>query len=750
MSDKQQNPSLEAAYSYIERGWSPIPVPAAEKAPRIKGWTKLRMDEQTASQHFAAAGNIGILLGEASKGLVDVDLDCNEAINLASEILPETNAIFGRESKRESHRLYVADPVPDSSQKFVDENGQCIVELRSNGGQTIFPPSTHTSGEKITWDKDGEPARLGRDEIASKVRLLAATVILARHYPERGSRNDFCLTVANLLHRAKYDDEAIRNVLAALAAFAGDEELQSRVRATEYSAERLEDGGTARGLPFLSNLIGEKPTRAIAKILGLGFRSPGKAPKHDQLRQAAEAKLELWRTADDEAFATFTVGDHRENHRVRSKAFRHWLQQESIAAEGRAASRSVIDQVVDSLEAVAMARSVYTTHMRVAGHGGRIYIDLVDATWRAVSISRDGWEIVANPPVRFIRSAGMQPLPEPIDGGAIEELRPFVNVASDSDFRLLIGVIIGAFRPRGPHVVAAFSGEQGSAKTTLMRVLRLLIDPNKAPARAQPQSEDDLYVAAANAYMLSFDNVSYLRRALSDSLCRIATGAGFLKRRLYSDLEEVIVDVCRPVMLNGIPALVERPDLMDRAVIFTLPRIESGKRQADRQFWSDFEGVRPRIFGAICNALSAGLKHQDDVELEEMPRMADLVIFMTAAERGYLGEEGAFHKAYEANLAEAMFDLAAADPLAEAILKVIKDHEFSGTATELLHRIRGVLPEKEGPPRGIPRLPNRLAGALRRLAPALRLMGVTVDLGSERDESNRRVIKIRHDEEGPF
>ena len=50
-------------------------------------------------------------------------------------------------------------------------------------------------------------------------------------------------------------------------------------------------------------------------------------------------------------------------------------------------------------------------HIRVAGHDGKLYLDLADDAWRAVEIDEAGWRIVDEPPVRFRRAAGMQPLP---------------------------------------------------------------------------------------------------------------------------------------------------------------------------------------------------------------------------------------------------------------------------------------------------------------------------------------------------
>jgi hypothetical protein len=128
--------------------------------------------------------------------------------------------------------------------------------------------------------------------------------------------------------------------------------------------------------------------------------------------------------------------------------------------------------------------------LRVAEHAGRLYLDLADAHWRAVAIDRDGWKVVGCPPVRFRRSLGMLPLPLPERGGSIQALRQFLNLSSENDFVLVIAWLLAALRPAGPYPVLAISGEQGSAKTVLSKLVRALVDPNMAPVRALPREEN--------------------------------------------------------------------------------------------------------------------------------------------------------------------------------------------------------------------------------------------------------------------
>src|SRR3954466_405039 len=95
------------ARTYIHRGWVPIPIPHMAKKPLGDGWQNLRITEADLGQHFnGEPQNIGVVLGPASGGLSDVDLDCPEAIAVAPYLLPKTGAMFGRKTARDSHRLY--------------------------------------------------------------------------------------------------------------------------------------------------------------------------------------------------------------------------------------------------------------------------------------------------------------------------------------------------------------------------------------------------------------------------------------------------------------------------------------------------------------------------------------------------------------------------------------------------------------------------------------------------------------------
>lgn len=271
-----------------------------------------------------------------------------------------------------------------------------------------------------------------------------------------------------------------------------------------------------------------------------------------------------------------------------------------------------------------------------------------------MEITPNGWQVVADPPVKFRRAKGVLALPCPVVGGSIDELRAFVNVPDEASWRLLVAWLVAAMRPIGPYPVLFLQGEQGSAKTTTARVLRAMVDLNTAPLRTIPREERDLMIAANNGWVIAFDNLWGIPVWLSDAICRISTGSGFGTRTLYEDDQETIFAACRPVVANGIDELASRHDLFDRAIILNLPPIPEQDRIDELTFWREFEEARPRILGALLDAVAAGLRNIENVKLERLPRMADFAKWVTACEEVLPWPAGGFMEAYMGNRAEAV------------------------------------------------------------------------------------------------
>ena len=188
-----------------------------------------------------------------------------------------------------------------------------------------------------------------------------------------------------------------------------------------------------------------------------------------------------------------------------------------------------------------------------------------------------------------------------------EELRRFINVGSETDFCLMATWLIQALRPRGPYPILVLVAGQGAAKTTTARSLRRLCDPSESDVRRPPRNTEDLMIAATNGHIVNFDNLSRLSPELSDNLAVLATGGGFSVRQLYTNNEEMIFDAQHPIILNGMSQVATRGDLLDRAVVITLPPIADAARKDEATFWQEFDQAQPRMLGALLDAVVCGL-----------------------------------------------------------------------------------------------------------------------------------------------
>ena len=482
-----------------------------------------------------------------------------------------------------------------------------------------------------------------------------------------------------------------------------------------------------------------------ARAPGAGLKGRGaktKPTQSDLLIGYAEG-AELFHDSAGEVYATAGVRDHLETWPIKGRRFRQWLLRQHYLRTGKAPGAQVLSDALATISARAAfdgpERAVFT---RVAQYEDTVYVDLCNDLWEVVEVTASGWRVLASEalPVRFVRKDNAAALPRPMTGGSVELLRRFLNVGSDEEFRLLVAWLVGAFNPDGPYPLLVLQGEQGSAKSTTVKVARSVTDPAVEPLRAPPRDERDLAIAASGNWTPALDNLSGVRPWLSDALCRLATGGGFATRELYSDDREVIFSQKRPVILNGIDALAVAGDLRDRSLVIELPPIPPDRKRTERHFYRELEAVRPRVLGALLDAVSAALRNQESVELEELPRMADFAVWVAAAEESLPWLPGDFLEAYAGNRAEAEGLALDTDPVAVAVRDLMAAREeWSGTATELYAAIAELVDEDVRRSKAWPSAPNSLSNRMKRIAPSLREAGI--EYGDERAPGGSRTRK---------
>ena len=183
--------TLGAAQEYVRRGWRIVPIQHGEKRPAMPGWPDFEAAPEDLPRLFGHGENVAMIVGSKSGDVVDIDLDCTEAIALADLYLPATRAEFGRASKPRSHRLFIAPTT--TFEAFSDPIAKdTLLELRADGRDggahlTLLPPST-TDGELREWHGDIiAPAGYEARKLRRRCAFLAMACLLSRHVSQHAA-----------------------------------------------------------------------------------------------------------------------------------------------------------------------------------------------------------------------------------------------------------------------------------------------------------------------------------------------------------------------------------------------------------------------------------------------------------------------------------------------------------------------------------------------------------------------------------
>ena len=251
----------ESAQVYRDHGWEVVPLAPQTKRPTAPGWITIDFTPED----FTPGDNLGL---RSVNGLVFVDVDCPEAVQMADAFLPATPTIYGRPSKPRSKRIYRAPFDKTAAYKDKDA-GTMLVEIRSQH-QDMAPPSVHPDGESLTWEGPdlGTPATVPAEDLTRAVKLLCTAAAIGRHYNPAGSRHDWCLALAGMLRKRGITEADCTAVITQAATWADDPKLEDRVQEVQ-STYAHEDDQPITGARTLENLDHGSLTRTLTALWGV-------------------------------------------------------------------------------------------------------------------------------------------------------------------------------------------------------------------------------------------------------------------------------------------------------------------------------------------------------------------------------------------------------------------------------------------------------------------------------------------------
>jgi len=452
----------------------------------------------------------------------------------------------------------------------------------------------------------------------------------------------------------------------------------------------------------------------------------------------------LFHDETGDGYMAIDVSGHQEIWACKSQAIRRWLSSEVYRLKKKAPASETVKSILAVLEGKAWFDGPeIQLHNRVAWLDGELWYDLTNKLHQSVRINKDGWEIIDKTPILFKRYSHQKAQQMPTRSGDVRRLLSYVNIQNPEHKLLLLVSLISSFIPDFPHPMLVVYGVQGSSKSTLAKLKRLICDPSTMDVVALPKSINELVQVLAHHHYLFFDNVSHVSEEASDILCKVITGSGFSKRELYSDDDDIIYVLRRCLGINGINLVTLRPDLLERSILLELDRIDAADRKQEQELYSEFAEDLPSILGGVFDVLVRTLKVRPSIAVSDLPRMADFTIWGCAIAEalGYTKEE--FLTAYRNNIARQSEMLVNENTVASGIVLFMDDRDsWRGTATELLQELsltHGVNPDQD---RYWPKSPALLSRRLNEVSPHLRQIGLFVTISTTGQSRWIRIEKV--------
>ncbi len=480
-------------------------------------------------------------------------------------------------------------------------------------------------------------------------------------------------------------------------------------------------------------------TRLIANVRGVRTRldkltkPQGQAAPQDSLQDlimtAAREGAEYAHTAEGEGVALVEVAGHRETHMLGSPTFDKWLRGQVFEAHEIGIPDYAMATAAATLKAIgAFKGPEVEVYRRVAKQDGPYWLDLSADSWRAIKVQAGKWEVIERLPVLFTRTPGMRPLPEPAKKGNLSLLWKHLNIPKQAQ-PLVLAWLLDSMRPDTPYPVLELVGEMGSSKSTTQKRLRALIDPHQVPLRGAPKCVEDLHIAAANAHIVSLENLSHLNGEQQDALCILSTGGGYATRQLYTNGCEHVMQSKRPVIINGINAVATQPDLIERTISVELPTITAKARKDEQSMEAAWEKDYPAIFAGMLDLFAKALDRLPEVVIPDgmAKRMIDFQRLGEAIALAQGGKAGEFSKLLDTLHSEASLRSLESFGIAVGIQMLAarpEGREWEGTYLQLLTELNrlGAIDRSNWP-----KSPRHLSSQIKRIAPGLRRAGIRIE-----------------------
>nr|WP_067286846.1 hypothetical protein [Marinobacterium profundum] len=446
-----------------------------------------------------------------------------------------------------------------------------------------------------------------------------------------------------------------------------------------------------------------------------------------------------------------TEGLHKRAEPVRSIRGVGFIRAEAVRQRLKL-KRNGLNELVEDIVAYGEENAPrLPVYHRVAPVEGGIELYLGEPQFTRVRVKAGKVEILGIPSeVLFRPSTIASALPVPAESGSDKALRAILNV-SDRDYQFILAwVTYTMAHPKvdgSKYVFLVVSGDQGTGKSFLTRVLSLLVDPNRAGIQAFPSRVEDLALVMGSSHVVCIDNMRSFKAQMSDLLCMASTGGSVSTRALYTDSALSTKNLHGACIFNGIHSFVAQSDLAQRCLTIRLSRIESMKFRSESEMMELFGRHHPEIFRYLLDLIAKIFENLSRVELKSPERMIDFCRWLAAFEVAENLPAGALQLAYSESLRQSQLDTLMDNTLAAAIIEFAVSRvrgEWSGSPADFLSGLNATVSQGTVYSREWPKNPTALGRRLPGMKASLATQGIHVE--STRGKTRQITIRVDNDQ----
>lgn len=449
---------------------------------------------------------------------------------------------------------------------------------------------------------------------------------------------------------------------------------------------------------------------------------------------------------NNKVYGLITINNHYETILLNSTTAREWLQYRYYQINDKSCSQ---DQCKEALQ-IATSEIKFNSkskkeiiYNRIAMINNSIFYDMCTPDWKITQINKDGWEIISmdeDTPMferKQQQTQQVNPIVDTITSkrNGLDEMCQLLRIKL-TDRTMFKIHLIAFFIEKYPIPIMIFTGDQGSIKTTLMQTVKIIVDPSAQLSSRLHKKMEDISIHLYNRYLSAFDNISNFNKDISDLICRVITGEGDSKRELYTNMDEIILNYKRKIIVNGIAPSLDYPDLIDRSIFYETSTITENERLTLEEFIEKRDEIIPYLIHQIFDILCLAITVYDECKIDlhgKMQRMSDFSIWGEAIARSMGIEKMIFIEMYTKRIKLDALDIVNSYPIFGIVQKMMNDiPKYEDTISNFYdylksHAVDENIDTKSAESK-FPKGPNKVREQIKILRPTFKALGFNITL----------------------